>query len=158
MRRIEKSVVAKRFLATRVMRLPAGPAAVFPLLCPVREYEWIPHWDCELLHCPSGAAERDCVFATSYPDFGAETWICTRHEPPRCVEYVRFSEAGLLTRLTLTLAPCPEDETFLLWEIASMAARPAAVPVLAALAGTGYEAQLDTLEDLLTRHLTGGTD
>jgi hypothetical protein len=30
--------------------VPAAPEHVFPLLCPVLEYKWIPYWRCELLH------------------------------------------------------------------------------------------------------------
>jgi hypothetical protein len=38
------------FTRSHRFTMPAAPAQVFPLLCPVREYEWLPHWRCELLH------------------------------------------------------------------------------------------------------------
>ena len=47
--------------------VPATPDRVFPLLCPVREYEWIPGWECDVLHSVSGVAEEDCVFRTRFP-------------------------------------------------------------------------------------------
>ena len=34
--------------------LAADPDAIFRLLCPVREYEWIHDWSCELVHTTSG--------------------------------------------------------------------------------------------------------
>jgi hypothetical protein len=39
--------------------VPAAPDRVFPLLCPVLEYRWIPTWRCEQLHSESGVAEED---------------------------------------------------------------------------------------------------
>lgn len=68
-----------------------APALVFPLLCPVREVDWIDGWSCEVLHTASGAAELDCVFLKDHPELGRETWYVSRHEPSRRVEFVRVS-------------------------------------------------------------------
>ncbi len=43
---------------------PAPPSAVFPLLCPVREGEWLPGWQYRLIWSDSGIAELGCVFTT----------------------------------------------------------------------------------------------
>ena len=77
---------------------------VFPLLCPVREYDWIEGWQCELVQSVSGLVERDCVFVTDFPDQGREVWHTTRHEPPRVVEFVRAG-AHLSQRYTIELEP-----------------------------------------------------
>ena len=37
---------------------------VFPLLCPVREADWIDGWNPVLVLTQSGFAEQDCVFIT----------------------------------------------------------------------------------------------
>lgn len=146
-------IAAPRFERSRVMRLDAEPAAVFPLLCPVREYDWIEGWSCELVHCPRGRASRDCVFATDFPGMGPETWICTRHDPPHQVEYVRFAHEGAVTRLTLTLAHGEEPgTTTLLWELAASATSPGGGRVLAALADVGYP-RLEVLYRQLAAHL-----
>ena len=54
----------------------AAPEKVFPLLCPVREADWIPGWQYELVYSESGVAELGCVFTTRhaacvFPSFGA---------------------------------------------------------------------------------------
>lgn len=36
----------------------------FPLLCPSREADWIPGWDCDLIYTSDGYAEDKCVFTT----------------------------------------------------------------------------------------------
>lgn len=35
---------------------------VFPLVCPVREYDWIPGWKCNLIYCPAGRIEKGVAF------------------------------------------------------------------------------------------------
>lgn len=47
--------VRKQF--SRSQHVHASPEAIFPLLCPVREYDWIPGWDCRLVYTESGLAE-----------------------------------------------------------------------------------------------------
>ena len=58
------------------------PREVFELLCPVREYDWIPEWACTMIHSTSGVAELGCLFTR-----GSETWITTRYEPPVRIDY-----------------------------------------------------------------------
>lgn len=60
--------------------LAAPPAAVFSLLCPVREEEWVPGWEPELVISESEVAEEDCVFVTP-GEPAAAIWIVTRHDP-----------------------------------------------------------------------------
>lgn len=83
-----------------------APAAerIFPLLCPVREYDWIDTWQCELVHSRSGLVEQDCVFVTDFPGQGREVWHTTRHEPSRLVEFVRAG-AHWSQRYTIGLEP-----------------------------------------------------
>jgi hypothetical protein len=62
---------------TQSLRAPAD--AVFPLLCPVREAEWIEGWDPDLVVTGSGAAELDCVFTTG-DGADAAVWVVTRYD------------------------------------------------------------------------------
>lgn len=60
--------------------LNAAPEKVFPLLCPVREKDWVKGWDPLMVLSNSGAAEIDCVFVT--PGTSEDTiWVITHHEP-----------------------------------------------------------------------------
>ncbi|MFQ3581807.1 MAG: hypothetical protein SNJ49_07890 [Chloracidobacterium sp.] len=85
-------------------RLHAPPARVFPLLCPVRETEWVEGWAPELVISTSGVAERDCVFIT--PDkLGKAIWYVTRHEPTRWfVEMLRIVPGVTACRLEIQLS------------------------------------------------------
>ena len=81
-----------RKAVSHVMQLDAPPEEVFPLLCPVREYEWIDVWQCEMIHSASGVAEAGAVFRTAFPQDGPpDIWVISRYEPPRVIEFVRVN-------------------------------------------------------------------
>lgn len=80
-----------RVTHTYTQRLAAPPEKVFPLLCPVREADWIDGWKPLLVLSKSGVAEPDCVFVTDARPHDA-IWFVTRHEP----------EAGLVEMIKIT--------------------------------------------------------
>jgi len=76
-----------RNVVTHVMNLSASPDRVFPLLCPVREYDWIEDWKCRLVWSKSGVAELDCVFETNLGG-ESELWTTVVYEPPQRIHYL----------------------------------------------------------------------
>lgn len=72
-----------RLVVDLELTLAGTPQEVFPLLCPVREYDWIPDWSCTMVHSTSGVAELGCLFTRER----GETWITTRYEPPTRIDY-----------------------------------------------------------------------
>jgi hypothetical protein len=84
--------------------LSAPPEAVFPLLCPVREHEWVEGWTCKMVFSRSGAAEENCIFRTVREASGRSTWYVTRYEPPVTIEFIVVG-ADTATRLNITLEP-----------------------------------------------------
>jgi hypothetical protein len=92
-----------RVARTYMQRLVAGPDVVFPLLCPVREADWIEGWNPPLVISSSGFAERDCVFTTSADPIDA-VWYVTRHEPSAgFVEMLKITPSVTACRLTIQL-------------------------------------------------------
>lgn len=106
-----KVVHPKRVSRTYTQSLVAAPAAVFPLLCPVREIDWIPGWDPLLVVTNSGVAEEDCVFIT--PSGPADTiWYVTNYEPEKgFIAFVRVTPGVTATRLTIQLTEAPKGAT-----------------------------------------------
>jgi hypothetical protein len=93
------------------MRLRGSPAAIFPLLCPVRESEWIETWHCTMIYSDSGYAEQDCIFQTEFPQDGPrDTWVVSRYERPTLIEFVRVSVRRAI-RYTITLRSPAEGTT-----------------------------------------------
>ncbi|MDT8901555.1 hypothetical protein [Anaeroselena agilis] len=103
----------KRITLRHTMNIAAAPAAVFPLLCPVREYDWIEDWSCEMICSQSGVAELDCAFKTGFPDEGEAYWVMSRNNPPAEAEYIRFVPGLMIVRLHLTLRPAGHDGCFI---------------------------------------------
>lgn len=81
----------RRISFTAQRKFQTSPEEIFPLLCPATELDWLPGWNCELLHSKSGYAELNCIFRTTF--FGLdEIFICTRYEKNLAVDYLRVSE------------------------------------------------------------------
>jgi hypothetical protein len=92
-----------RATRTYTQRLVAQPDAVFPLLCPVREADWIEGWNPHWVISSSGFAEPDCVFTTSAEPIDA-VWYVTRHEPcTGFVEMIKITPNVTACRLTIQL-------------------------------------------------------
>lgn len=72
---------AKRITHQHTQTNIAPPEKVFPLLCPVREAEWVPGWQYRLIYSQSGVAELGCVFITPNDDGTETTWVVTEHDP-----------------------------------------------------------------------------
>jgi hypothetical protein len=96
-----KIVHPNRVVRSYTQHLAGPPEAVFPLLCPVREADWIQGWDPLLVVSRSGIAEPDCVFTTT----GAPTdaiWYVTRHEPENgFVEMLKITPSVTACRLAI---------------------------------------------------------
>ena len=69
-----------RVIRSYTQHLVAKPSTVVPLLCPVREADWIDGWDPISVFTYSGVAEPDCVFTTA-ANQSNDIWYITRHEP-----------------------------------------------------------------------------
>jgi len=94
---------AKTIKNSFVQQLQASPCRVFPLLCPVREYEWIEPWQCEILHSNSGIAEKNCVFRTHFPgESSDDVWVINHYEPNLRIEFTRVNSLRTIC-LSITL-------------------------------------------------------
>jgi len=142
---------------TRTQRfiVPAEPARVFPLLCPVREFDWIPTWHAEILHSVSGVAEEDCVFRTEAHDGAAMTWVVSRYEPPTRIEFTCFVPGHYVFRLKISLEPVAGG-TQLTWTRHWLATAPADAAFSAATAVEDFDTKMAALEGLLVHYLRTG--
>jgi len=96
---------AERVVKSYTMNLGAPPEAVFPLLCPVREYEWIEPWSCDIIFAASRAAENNAVFTTAFESQGGtEVWVVSRYEKNRAIEFIRVTPGLKVNRLDISLA------------------------------------------------------
>lgn len=98
----------KRASHTYTQQLAASWKEVFPLLCPVREADWLDGWDPVSVASSSGFAERDCVFVTS-AGAGRAIWYITRHEPETgCIEMIKITPDVTACRLEIQVGPAAQ--------------------------------------------------
>lgn len=145
------SAVRRRF-ATE-LRVDAAPPVVFPLLCPVRERDWIVGWDAAIRFSRSGLAEAGCVFQTGHgPE--AITWIVHRHKPPRRIGFTLIAADRWIELLDIEVAPTATGAT-LTW---TREATALATDGVAAIADrfTAYPDRHRRLEAALRHYLATG--
>ena len=131
-----------------------APERVFPLLCPVREYDWIADWSCQMVHSESGVAEPDCVFRTEF-DGEPMTWVVSRYEPPTRIEFTCFVPNLYVMRLQIALAG-DEGGTRLDWTRRWLSLGPAGDERLAARTEREHEHLMVRLRGSLRHYLETG--
>lgn len=99
---------------------PAPPERVFPLLCPVREGDWLPGWQYRLIYSDSGIAELGCSFTTpNRPSSGSPaqmssetTWIVTEYDPAGFrIAFVWINPGMIITEIRIQLTPAGNGTT-----------------------------------------------
>ncbi len=94
---------------------PAPPTEVFPLLCPVREAEWLPGWRYRLICSDSGVAELGCVFTTPNPAASVNTettWIVTEYDRTNFrIAFVWIDPGRTITEIGIHLTPAGPEAT-----------------------------------------------
>ena len=100
-----------KFRPTRVTRayrqtINALPAKVFPLLCPVREAEWLDGWMYHMIYSESGLVEEGAVFSTPFEGEADTVWIVTKHDAQtHQVEFARFTPDSKTCVLKIAVQP-----------------------------------------------------
>lgn len=90
---------------------------LFPLFCPVREADWIPGWDSELIYTDSGLAEDNCIFKTDRSsDVGYGLWMFIGYEVNRYLEFVRIQE-DIISRACITVNDNNDGTVSATWKI-----------------------------------------
>ncbi len=109
----KSSFTAKRVTRTYCQTINATPGRVFPLLCPVREAEWLDGWQYTMIYSESGLIEEGAVFSTPSPGEEDTVWIVTRHDPrKREIEFTRFTPASRICVLRIAVRAKDEDRSF----------------------------------------------
>lgn len=85
-------------------------SSVFPLLCPVKEVDWVPGWQPNLVVSDSGFMEKNCLFTESESDKEA-IWIVTQYEKDRLVDMYRVLPKVTVSQFSIRLDKESENST-----------------------------------------------
>lgn len=149
-----EAFTARREVARFTHRVSAPPARVFPLLCPVRENEWIPGWSARPLYSASGVAENNGVFLAQLADGSEALFIVTRHDPQAgAVEYVVLRGGTYVEKLDLALTDNRDGSTTLAWTRTYTGLSEAGNAQVQQQAAEAFLPRMQALAELLERHL-----
>lgn len=108
---------ARKAKRVHTYKCSAGPEKVFPLLCPVREFDWIPGWECDVIYSESGFNEQGCIFKTQKPYNTETTWVTVTWDVENyIVEFVEFAKDSLIVNLRVSLKPDTDNKAIATWE------------------------------------------
>jgi hypothetical protein len=152
---------SERFERIGEFTVPAAPEKVFPLLCPVLEYDWIPDWTCTMVHSKSGVAERDAIFVTPQKMHKKVVWTAITWEPSRLVEYLLVMGTDAVVRVSISLEELgkgPSATTKIAWRMLFTAASPLArIGLRSDFTEEKFQAMLGKRKRELTHYLETGT-
>ena len=107
---------AKRIMKNYSHQISASPSQIFPLLCPIREYDWIDAWTCRMVYSESGVAENNCIFTTSFPRQVEEIYVVSRYDPEHyIIEFVVISPETHVMKFDVSLDECGDNTTRIKW-------------------------------------------
>ena len=147
-----------RVVRTYRQTIDAPPAVVFPLLCPVREAEWLAGWRFTMIYSASGVVEEGAVFATSF-DVEADTlWIVSRHDREAgAVEFARFTPGSRTCLLKIAVSPFGNQRSHVDVSYAYTALSPAGEAFLAAWTNEKFLTDVVFWERSMNHYLETGT-
>ena len=138
-------------------RISAPPDNVFPLLCPVRESEWLEGWDCKILYTETGRAENNCVFTTDSTGRGEGTWMVSRYELENCiVEYVVFYPDLCVERIDIRVEKDTDGISQVLWRRTYTGLTPKGNEFIKAFTGESLRKRMTFVQKSLEHYLKTG--
>ena len=103
----------KRITSEYRQKINATPEKVFPLLCPVREAEWLNGWQYNMIYSESGLVEEGAVFSTPYEGEVDTVWIVTKHDSKTHeVEFTRFTHNSRTCLLKIAVKPKDKNSSY----------------------------------------------
>jgi hypothetical protein len=138
------------------MHIETPPEDVFPLLCPVRENDWVIGWEeiTTMVSSESGVAELGAVFQTQHEGETPETWVITEYKPTARIAFARFG-GDVATRLQIDLART-HGKTRATWTTSQVGTSKAGNARVEAVTQESHAASRAGLEVMLRYYLATG--
>lgn len=127
---------------------------VFPLLGPIREYDWIPGWEADMIWSESGFAEEGAIFQTALHGDVEETWVISQYEPMEKIGFVRYNPS-IVTRLSIELT-AGNGHTQFIWTQSQVAMDQNGNGHLGTVNQEDFSTNIKNLELMLNYYLDSG--
>ncbi len=95
------------------MTLSSIRDSIFPLLCPIREYEWLNDWKCTMIYSESGIAENNGIFYVKmgFPLFKKQVFQVINYVPNENITFLIFLNNLTTLKFSLTLESVSDSST-----------------------------------------------
>lgn len=134
------------------------PGKIFPLLCPVLEFDWLPDWKCVMCYSDTGIAELDSVFHTRERLGRTAVWTCITYEPDTFIEYLAISGIDVVMRLSIRLEEKGPEKTAVTWRMLfTMTSHIGSAIINKAFSEEKYGERIAHLEKVLNYYLKHGS-
>src|SRR5688572_21575921 len=150
-----KITTPHRIAHTYTQRLYGKVMDVFPLLCPVRECDWVNGWEPREVITSSGFAELDCIFFTG-PKENEAIWMVTEYEPPTSIGFIKINPRETAARIRIDLR-AHENTTLAEITYAYTALTAEGERVVREFTAEYYQTFMKEWEDELNHYLVSGT-
>jgi len=147
---------AKRIFVSHTQSIKAAPEKVFQQLCPVKEYDWIETWKCDLIYSDSGFAEQDCIFVTGLPGYERRTWFVDEYEKNKYIQFIVFSN-NYVIRYKITLTGKATGTTEAEWAQTITALNADGNKYVEEFSIGGFKAMIERLEKMMNYYLETGS-
>lgn len=102
----------KKLIHTYRQALVGTKEEIFPLLCPVREKEWLQGWDYNMIFSESGYAEKGCVFETCN-DYGSYYWVISKYDKDTFeIQFIKTMQGKIAVIIDINLEESSTELTF----------------------------------------------
>jgi hypothetical protein len=145
---------AERVVRTYTQTINATPDVIFPLLCPVRESEWLDGWKYTMLFSSSGVAEPGAVFSTPQEGEPDTIWIVTKHDPQEHeVEFARVTPESRATFIRIKVIPAASNSSYVAIEYAHTALTPEGIAFVRGYSEDEFLNMVQTWERSMNHYL-----
>jgi hypothetical protein len=145
---------ATRFERKGVIHSKGTVEEVFPLLCPKREEEWIPGWQCETIWSKSGYNEEGAMFRTMKP-YGTELyWITLQYDiKNKIVDFLITAPHLFMFRFKIELDAYSDGLLAIKFAQVFTSISEEGSSFMKCYESEDYKERLKSLEDFMNRHL-----
>lgn len=148
---------SKRVQKEFVFEVAATPERVFPLLCPVRESDWLDGWEAQMVYSACGVAEDHAVFTTDFPERGRGVWVVSHYDPRRFeIGFTIFYTDICAERLDIVLTPVGSGSSRTRWTRTCTALSEAGERYLEHNTGEALDARMAGMQAALQKYCESG--
>jgi hypothetical protein len=145
---------AERVVRTYTQTINSTPDVIFPLLCPVRESDWLEGWKYTMLYSSSGVAELGAIFSTPQEGESDTIWIVTKHDPQEHeVEFARVTPGSRAAFIRIKVIPAASNSSYVAIEYTHTALTPEGIAFVRGYSEDEFLNMVQTWERSMNQYL-----